>query len=160
MKKEDSQKTKTCSTCHEEKPLSEFYKYRWSKDGYRGQCKECMYIRDKKNVERVKRKIFIHYSGNPPKCQCCGETTFEFLSLDHLHNNGAEHRRTYEGAKILWWIIRNNYPEGFQVLCRNCNWAKYAYGVCPHQKKKERQAPSSPSFQRKNRKQNQLKNTP
>jgi hypothetical protein len=33
--------------------------------------------------------------------------------------------------------LRNQgYPPGYQVLCHNCNWAKYAYGECPHQKEK------------------------
>ncbi len=33
---------KTCSTCKEEKPFSGFYRrYKGSKDGYMGQCKEC-----------------------------------------------------------------------------------------------------------------------
>ena len=27
---------------------------------------------------------------------------------------------------------KNNYPEGFQVLCSNCNFAKGKYGSCPH----------------------------
>jgi len=33
-------KEKTCATCHETKPLSEFYK-RGDKAGYRPDCKEC-----------------------------------------------------------------------------------------------------------------------
>lgn len=34
---------------------------------------------------------------------------------------------------IPWWLRRNNYPNGFQVLCHNCNMAKGFYGKCPHQ---------------------------
>ncbi len=34
--------TKTCSKCKEEKPVSEFYRYKTSKDGLKGQCKGCM----------------------------------------------------------------------------------------------------------------------
>jgi hypothetical protein len=32
---------KTCNKCHQEKPLSEFYKDKTSKDGHGGRCKEC-----------------------------------------------------------------------------------------------------------------------
>src|SRR5881396_3810055 len=27
------------------------------------------------------------------KCACCGETTFEFLTIDHVRNDGKQHRR-------------------------------------------------------------------
>ncbi len=37
--------TKRCSTCKEIKKLSEFYKRKHSKDGYRYQCKECEKLR-------------------------------------------------------------------------------------------------------------------
>ena len=31
------------------------------------------------------------------------------------------------------WLRRNSYPEGFQVLCHNCNLGKKINGgVCPH----------------------------
>jgi hypothetical protein len=26
----------------------------------------------------------------------------------------------------------NEFPDGFQVLCHNCNLAKGYYGECPH----------------------------
>lgn len=129
------QPTKTCSQCGETKPLSEFYKQKNYKDGYRGKCRNCFDAYNKERVKKLKLEIFTHYSGNPPVCQCCGETTFEFLSIDHIKNDGAEHRRNFEGAKILGWIKNSGFPPIFQVLCRNCNWAKYAYGVCPHQTK-------------------------
>lgn len=32
------------------------------------------------------------------------------------------------------WIIRNNFPEMFQTLCFNCNFAKAIFGECPHNK--------------------------
>ena len=38
------------------------------------------------------------------------------------------------GTTLLGWIIKNNFPEGFKILCHNCNNAKGFYGKCPHQK--------------------------
>jgi hypothetical protein len=36
---------------------------------------------------------------------------------------------------VLRYIIKNNYPDDFQILCANCNWGKQLNGgVCPHQK--------------------------
>lgn len=87
----------------------------------------------KNDVKRM--KILEHYSCSPPKCVCCGESTLEFLTIDHINNDGAEHRRQFnlQGPKILNWIIRNSFPEGFQVLCWNCNWGKQVNNViCPH----------------------------
>lgn len=78
---------------------------------------------------REKRlKVLKHY-GN--KCVCCGEKQIEFLAIDHIENNGAEHRKTFK-INIYDWLIKNNYPKGFQILCHNCNMAKAFYGKCPH----------------------------
>ena len=35
------------------------------------------------------------------------------------------------------WIILNNFPDGFQILCTNCNFAKGMKknnNKCPHEK--------------------------
>lgn len=66
-------------------------------------------------------------------CQCCGETQYEFLAIDHIEGGGMNHRRALRSQNIYPWLIKNNYPEGFQVLCHNCNLAKGFYGACPHQ---------------------------
>jgi hypothetical protein len=31
------------------------------------------------------------------------------------------------------WLIREKLPDGFRVLCHNCNQAIGYYGVCPHE---------------------------
>lgn len=77
--------------------------------------------------------------GLDPFCACCGERGFEFLTIDHTHNDGAQHRREIgkgrSSASVLGWLKRNGYPTGFQVLCWNCNCAKAHHGgVCPHKK--------------------------
>jgi hypothetical protein len=83
--------------------------------------------------ERQKRLRVINFYGG--RCKCCGEDTFEFLAIDHINNDGAEHRRTFKSS-IIDWIIKNNFPKGFQILCHNCNLAKAFYGECPHNKEK------------------------
>jgi len=32
-------------------------------------------------------------------------------------------------------ILKENNPEKYQILCLNCNFAKFRYGVCPHKDK-------------------------
>lgn len=67
-------------------------------------------------------------------CACCGETEMSFLQIDHINNDGAEHRKSISGVPLGPWLKRRGYPEGFQVLCVNCNFAKHTNGgVCPHQ---------------------------
>lgn len=82
----------------------------------------------KRNKEN-KTTIFTHYSGNPPKCACCGETEIRFLELDHINGGGNKERKNlfkyYIGGKMFYrWLIQNNFPEGYQVLCCNCNNVK------------------------------------
>lgn len=85
----------------------------------------------RKRTRQRRLGVLSHYGG---KCACCGETTFEFLAIDHINGGGGEHRRKIGKSETVKWLIKNNYPEGFQVLCHNCNLAKGFYGECPHQK--------------------------
>lgn len=84
--------------------------------------------------QRLRREVIEFYGG---KCVCCGETTFEFLTLDHIANDGAEHRRNVKTRDITQWARSHNYPTGLQVMCMNCNCAKSWYGECPHKTLKE-----------------------
>lgn len=79
---------------------------------------------------RLKRQAMLAYGG---RCSCCGEDELIFLTIDHLDNSGAEHRRILGrgGARLYQWLKARGYPEGFQVLCFNCNFAK-SNGGCPH----------------------------
>ena len=97
-------------------------------------CIECMHTKDRKRHKQLRLTILQYYSAEKPFCACCGEGMIEFLAIDHMDNNGAEHRREIGGGtKIYQWLKQNDYPEGFQVLCHNCNLAKGFYGKCPHQ---------------------------
>jgi hypothetical protein len=83
----------------------------------------------------LKIDTFIHYSGGYyPSCNCCSENSLDFLTLDHINNDGAAHRKEHKlkGAKIYYWLKSRGYPSGFQVLCWNCNASKGLFGECPH----------------------------
>mgnify|MGYP006180602373 CR=1 FL=1 len=104
----------------------------------------------KNERDELRLKCLQHYSkiisnSNIPCCNCCGENSYhEFLSLDHIIGKkqmdsipelvkiGYSSERT--SKNLTKWIIHNNFPEGFQVLCHNCNLAKGFYGKCPHEK--------------------------
>ena len=91
----------------------------------------CSYLAKAQN-QRIRRfqkkmKILQHYGG---ECCCCNEKEIRFLTLDHINGGGNEHRRKLfgsdkiKGDRFYDWVIQNNYPEGLQILCSNCNMAK------------------------------------
>lgn len=85
---------------------------------------------ERKRMNRIdlKKEVFNHY-GN--KCLCCGENKFEFLTIDHINGGGTKHRKEV-GADIYKWLKRNSYPDGYRVLCFNCNCSIAYSGYCPH----------------------------
>lgn len=93
----------------------------------------------KENRERwILRKIEVFNAYGGCKCKCCGESNLECLSIDHINNDGAAHRKELtgnarDGRNLYIWLQKNNYPPGFQVLCMNCNFAKGHFGQCPHE---------------------------
>ena len=91
-------------------------------------CASCN-LRLKETREQEKDLVFEHYGR---ECSCCRETRKEFLSVDHVNNDGAEHRKTMKTSYIYKWLVKNKFPTGFQILCFNCNIAKGIYGSCPH----------------------------
>ena len=86
---------------------------------------------------RKEEKLRCYSAYGGAVCACCGETTLEFLSLDHTNNDGAKQRRLLKyhgsGHAFYVWLRKHGYPEGYQVLCMNCNFGKRMNGgVCPH----------------------------
>lgn len=85
-------------------------------------------------ARQLRRDTLDAYGG---ACACCGETTPQFLGVDHVHNDGEAHRREMAGygRAIYRWLKNAGYPQDgrFQLLCHNCNMAKGLYGRCPHQ---------------------------
>ena len=88
-----------------------------------------------KEKARQKRLVILnHYGNGKPHCVCCGESHLQFLALDHINGGGSKHRKEVgKGTMLYGWILRNNFPEIFQILCHNCNSAKGFYGQCPHE---------------------------
>jgi len=101
---------------------------------------------DDKRLQILLAYSKLHSNSNIPCCNCCGENShIEFLDVDHILGKKEMdsipelvklgYSSTMSTAKLKQWLIDNNFPEGFQVLCTNCNGAKGLYGKCPHEKK-------------------------
>jgi hypothetical protein len=86
--------------------------------------------------EKNKDRCYEAYGGYICSCPKCDETEPKFLSIDHVENNGNEHRKTIgygNGSDIYRWLIKHDFPKEFQVLCMNCNFGKARNGgICPH----------------------------
>ena len=97
-------------------------------NGYKRQL-ENMKLRYKEN----RLKVLNFYCKNHPKCVCCDELELRFLTVDHVNNDGARHRKVIGKRDINTWLVNHNFPTGFQILCWNCNMGKARNGgVCPH----------------------------
>jgi hypothetical protein len=114
-----------CIECAEIKPL-ELFKH--SKGSYRQKCRAC-----NARWERIKLRLDIigHYGA---KCACCGITIIEFLTFDHVENDGNIERRELAQHQIYAKAKREGYPDTYQLLCGNCHIAKTVYGMCPHKR--------------------------
>ncbi|MBT7824440.1 MAG: hypothetical protein HN605_04525, partial [Thaumarchaeota archaeon] len=68
--------------------------------------------------------VLLHYSLEPyPICVKCGEKEMGFLEIDHI--KGVIENDGRGGPALVKYIINNNFPENYQVLCTNCNWLKH-----------------------------------
>jgi len=77
----------------------------------------------------LKIEVLTYYGNGECSCITCGERRIPCLSIDHIDNNGCEHRRQLFGKpsnSIYYWLKKNNYPEGYQTLCMNCQFVKQA----------------------------------
>lgn len=119
-----------CTRCKKPRRTEQF---NWQKVGVRRStiCAFCHRDRNNQRNRRLRLGVLKHYGGDPPRCACCGVREIEFLSLDHVNGGGRQHRKS---IKIRWWewLLRHGLPEGFRVLCHNCNQSIGIYGYCPH----------------------------
>lgn len=94
-------------------------------------------LKDTERRDAIKAKVFDYY-GNC--CACCEETEFAFLSIDHIGGWGKNHLKPdgnrYGGQALYQWIVKNNFPKGFRILCGSCHYAVSYYGYCPHELKR------------------------
>lgn len=98
--------------------------------------KEKRLDQQKRYKKKLRDATFAAYGG--PICACCGETRYEFLQVDHVNGDGADHRRKIgkTSQTLYLWLRKHGYPKGFRVLCVNCNFSMGIHGYCPHEKER------------------------
>ncbi len=142
-----------CSVCGELLPPSEFYEDSTA-------CKPCVKARAREAKARTRAQVIARLGG---ACACCGETEYAFLEVDHVNDDGAEHRKELAarraeraaerefalsaerrarlsfnrvmgmGKAIYAEFLRGDCAYELQVLCANCHAAKSRTGSCPHE---------------------------
>lgn len=96
--------------------------------------------RQKEIRDDLKMDVFSYYSkiqsnSDIPCCRCCGLTShMAFLGLDHIAGRKKMdfelelvklgYSSKMKSTSLLKWIKKNNFPNTFQILCHNCNFAK------------------------------------
>ena len=91
---------------------------------------------NKRFYTALRQTALVRYSGSVPSCACCAETHTEFLAIDHIGGGGSQHRKTMAASSIYTWLKRQGYPDGYRVLCHNCNFAIRFGDPCPHEREK------------------------
>jgi len=86
------------------------------------------------HIEHKKKHKILVYDYYGWCCKCCGETMESFLSIDHVNNDGNSDRKLkITGVRLYQKIIKENYPDTYQILCMNCNFSKKINkGICQH----------------------------
>ena len=144
----DISKTK-CVACF--KKESKRQKKRYTEGQEKGLCFVCAKINDrvplkicsscwgresdkrKSQANQLKDIVYTHYGKY---CKCCNENNFLFLSIDHVNNDGHEDRKKNTGKWVHLYkrIIKEGFPDRYQILCMNCNYGKRMnHGICPHE---------------------------
>ena len=152
----DTKKIRACSKCKLTKPISEFYfrpskgfyesrcndcvskqnREYYEKNGeavrtassqYRqknpGKYRDYLARYQKGMTKVIKETVITHFGG---KCACCGMDEIRFLTIDHVNNDGREHRKEIGRSSLYKWLLRYDFPETYelQCLCYNCNFGK------------------------------------
>lgn len=90
----------------------------------------------KKKIRKHKwLEVVAHYTKNRMTCESCNEDDMVVLSVNHINGNGTRHRKAigFGGIKFYRWLIKNNYPEGYNILCMNCQF-KHRYKILQYGK--------------------------
>jgi len=80
--------------------------------------------------QKLRLQVLTHYSQGTLKCARCGFADLRALCIDHIDGHAYMWRKAHtggaSGSRLYQWLKGHEYPQGFQVLCLNCNLIKRA----------------------------------
>jgi hypothetical protein len=85
----------------------------------------------------LKHDMIQAYGG---KCNICDIDIWQFLTIDHIFNDGKiDSENIGRGTTLYAYLKRNNYPKDrYQLLCYNCNSIKGNHGFIPQKINQEK----------------------
>ena len=120
-------------------------------EGYQVLCNNCNFLKEyikiqskpkskttyavaiRKQRLNMRRQALYWYSNGSMQCECCGEDDIRVLTIDHINGGGKQHVIKDNIKNLHEYLHYNHYPEGYRILCFNCNKSHGQYGYCPHQ---------------------------
>lgn len=76
----------------------------------------------------AKFKVLEYYGGGKCACVRCSYDDIRALTIDHINGGGQKQRKESRvipsGTHFYSYLIKQNYPKGFQTLCTNCQRIK------------------------------------
>jgi hypothetical protein len=99
------------------------------------ECRESNRIRMRQSNKEIRAAVIALYGG---RCACCGEEESDFLTIDHINNDGHKWRKEDRSTYIvgMYRYALKEKRADLQLLCYNCNMSKGRYGICPHEKRR------------------------
>ena len=105
--------TKVCTKCGAEKPVSEFYRDKHNRDGFRNRCKPCVYVPKKPLRQREQ------LPEGKKRCSTCNEIKeVMFFSKNKLNLDGygyqckacrSKYRKSKKGKKSISKYNKKNF---------------------------------------------------
>ena len=80
---------------------------------------------------RIKAEAFERYGK---VCAVCGESDTDVLQLHHINGDGGKHRREAGGIDTLYLLHAEGWPDGIEVLCKDCHKARHKDDFTPAQR--------------------------
>jgi hypothetical protein len=88
---------------------------------YREKNPDYVKVSGKKHREKSRQMVFDHY-GERCSWPGCNVTDRDMLQIDHINGGGNAHFKRCGFGTMSMWLVANNFPPGFRILCANHNW--------------------------------------
>jgi len=126
-----------CRQCQEDLPTEKFSKWRrvckrcrhknqWPR--HYAKNKDQILEKGKKRTKANKLQVIDYYSNGTMKCNRCNMNDIRVLTLDHINGGGNAHRKQVGNSTYFRLIQQykktNQWEDGYQVLCMNCQFIK------------------------------------
>jgi hypothetical protein len=83
--------------------------------------------------QTLRLAALAYYGGIPPRCFCCFNGFTDHLTVAAMDGEILFGTTGRTGTALYRKLAREDYPEGYRVLCWNCLMSRSLYHACPHE---------------------------